>query len=143
MFENGKGNKVFYIHEVCDSDGNFVYFESENASETKKSASVSRQLNYGADADLRGISSKDNVPQHSNTVKKNSVKLSDRESAFDVHKQWDEEAKAMEVSHRYDLRQQQKEIITEYEQKLNAQKVSWFAEGYLHYVQNGLSEFVQ
>lgn len=54
-----------------------------------------------------------------------SVKLSARESASEVRKQWDEEAKAMEASHRYDFQQQRKEIIAEYEKKLKEVRKQW------------------
>lgn len=44
--------------------------------------------------------------------------FSDRESASDVRRQWDEEAKAMERSFQYDLKEQRKQLVQEYEQKL-------------------------
>lgn len=54
--------------------------------------------------------------------------FSDRESASDVHRQWDKEARAMEQSHKYDLKEQRKQLEQEYEQKLKDIHRQWAEE---------------
>ena len=79
VFDNGRGDKSFYIHEICDAEGNYI--ELVDGVPTKKEISNTGEVEPTSTADVAddGIAPKDNIHNDSKIVKNESAEAMDVE----------------------------------------------------------------
>lgn len=79
VFENGRGNKSFYIHEIFDAEGNYI--ELVNGVPTKKEISNTGEVDSSSTADVAddGIAPTTNIHNDSEIVNSKSVEAMDVE----------------------------------------------------------------
>ena len=79
-FESVNADKTFYIHEICDSEGNYIKLAEEDSNKKISSTNLVDPSSTVSATDM-GISPKTNVSQPEAEVKSESaVKKSDRDS---------------------------------------------------------------
>ena len=77
-FESANADKTFYIHEICDSEGNYIRLGGEDSNKKTSSTNLVDPTSTVSTAD-KGISPKTNVSQHDAEVKSESVEAMDVE----------------------------------------------------------------
>ena len=79
VFENGRGDKSFYIHEICDAEGNYI--ELVDGVPTKKEISNTGEVDSSSTADVADDGNNPNTSIHNDSeiVKSESVEAMDIE----------------------------------------------------------------